>query len=315
VAAVDAQSRDLARHAVAGLRARGGTRIGEWLRLAHQLFAGHSAGLRHAILLTDGQNGESPGRLDQVLSLCTGVFSRDCRGVGTRWKVAELRKIAAALDGTVDIVADPAGLAADCTAMMGSSMSKQVADVAMRVWTPAIEDLTGRRAQAGPQTVHYPAGAWGVGECRDYHLRVRVRPGAVGQEMLAAWVSIVTGSPSGPRVHSQGLVRVIWTADEVLSATISPHVAHYTGQAELAQAIQDGLQARKQGDEQTATARLGRAVVLAAQSGHQDTVKLLAKVVDVVDAATGTIRLRSKVADADEMALDTRSTRTIRTRK
>jgi von Willebrand factor type A C-terminal domain len=76
---------------------------------------------------------------------------------------------------------------------------------------------------------------------------------------------------------------------------MSRHVAHYTGQAELAQAIQDGLEARKAGDE--------------------DTAKLLAKVVDVIDPATGTIRLKAKVADADEMALDTRSTKTVRARK
>jgi len=37
--------------------------------------------------------------------------------------------------------------------------------------------------------------------------------------------------------------------------------------------------------------------------------------VDVVDAATGTVRLKRKVDDADEMALDTRSTKTVRTRK
>jgi hypothetical protein len=328
LAVASAQSRDLARHAVAGLRARGGTRIGEWLQLAHRLFTGHGAGLRHAILLTDGQNGQSPRRLDQAISVCAGVFSCDCRGVGTGWKVAELRKIAAALDGTVDIVADPAGLAADFAAMMHSSMSKQVAGVALRVWTPvhadiqfvrqvapAIEDLAGRRVPTGPQTGDYPAGAWAAGESRDYHLGVRVRPGPAGQEMLAARVSVVTGSPSGPRVHGQGLVRAIWTADEALSAAISPQVAHYTGQVELAQAIQDGLRARRQGDEQTATARLGRAVALATQSGNQDTVRLLARVVDVVDAATGTVRLRSRVTDADEMTLDTRSVRTVRTRK
>jgi hypothetical protein len=140
---------------------------------------------------------------------------------------------------------------------------------------------------------------------------VQVKPGTVGQEMLAARVSVVTGQ----QVHGQGLVRALWTADEALSATISPHVAHYTGQAELAQAIQEGLQARKHGDEQTATARLGRAMALAAQSGNEDTVRLLAKVVDVVDAATGTVRLRKNITDADEMTLDTRSVRTIRTRK
>jgi hypothetical protein len=38
-------------------------------------------------------------------------------------------------------------------------------------------------------------------------------------------------------------------------------------------------------------------------------------VVDVVDAATGTVRLKKSVADADEMALDTRSTKTVRVKK
>ena len=37
----------------------------------------------------------------------------DCRGVGVDWEVAELRKVASALLGSVDIVADPANLAAD----------------------------------------------------------------------------------------------------------------------------------------------------------------------------------------------------------
>ncbi|HEY3952171.1 MAG TPA: hypothetical protein VGM53_02255, partial [Streptosporangiaceae bacterium] len=93
------------------------------------------------------------------------------------------------------------------------------------------------------------------------------------------------------------------------------HIAHYTGQAELAQVIQDGLEARKRGDEDLATAKLGRAVALAEESGNEDTAKLLARVVDVVDAATGTVRLKKRVDDADEMALDTRSTKTVRTRK
>jgi hypothetical protein len=100
-----------------------------------------------------------------------------------------------------------------------------------------------------------------------------------------------------------------------LSTRINSNVAHYTGQAELAQVIQDGLEARKQGDEELATAKLGRAVKLAQDSGNDDTAKLLAKVVDVVDAATGTVRLKRKVDDADEMALDTRSTKTVRTKR
>jgi hypothetical protein len=325
MAIADPASRAAAQRAATTLRASGGTAIGTWLRLACGIFETYPAQLRHAILLTDGKNQhETPDQLQAAIRRCEGVFSCDCRGVGTDWEVAELRKISTALLGSVDIVADPSGLTADFTAMMQNAMGKQVADVALRVWTPqsavvqfvkqvapTVEDLTGRRSQTGPQAGDYPTGAWGPGESRDYHVSVAVNPAGVGQEMLAARVSLVSGSD----VLGQGLVRAVWTDDEALSTKINPRVAHYTGQAELASAIQDGLEARKQGDEETATAKLGHAVKLAQQSGNEDTAKLLAKVVDVVDAATGTVRLKRSVADADEMALDTRSTKTVRVKK
>jgi hypothetical protein len=92
-------------------------------------------------------------------------------------------------------------------------------------------------------------------------------------------------------------------------------VAHYTGQGELAEVIQQGLAARKAGDLERATAKLGRAVALATVLGNEDTARLLANVVDVDDPVTGTVRLRSRVATADEMTLDTRSTRTARVRR
>ena len=41
-------------------------------------------------------------------------------------------------------------------------------------------------------------------------------------------------------------------------------------------------------------------------------MRLLQKVVEVDDPATGTVRLKRGVAAVDEMALDTRSTRTVR---
>jgi hypothetical protein len=107
----------------------------------------------------------------------------------------------------------------------------------------------------------------------------------------------------------------VWTDDTALSTKINREVAHYTGQAELAAAIQEGLEARKAGDVETATAKLGRAVQLATETGHTDTAKLLSKVVDVEDARTGTVRLKRKVETADEMTLDTRSSKTMRVRK
>ena len=111
--------------------------------------------------------------------------------------------------------------------------------------------------------------------------------------MLAARVSLILNPASGPQTHGQGLVRAIWTGHEALSTRISRHVAQYTGQAELAEAIQDGLEARKAGDDDIAAARLGRAVALAHQSGNEATASLLAK---VVGAVTGTVRLKAEVA-------------------
>lgn len=324
------RTREEAKRAVAGLRANGGTAMGVWLRLARQVFATSPATLRHAILLTDGKNQhETPEQLAEAIALCEGYFTADCRGIGTDWEVSEVRRISTGLLGTVDIVPDPAGLAADFEAMMRGAMSKHLPDVMLRVWTPqratvkfvkqvapAIEDLTGRRTESGPRSGDYPTGAWAPGESRDYHVGVEVPPAGLGQEMLAARISLVATGPQGTaEVLGQGLVRATWTDDEVLSTRISAGVAHYTGQAELATAIADGLAARQRGDDDEATARLGKAVQLAHEAGHEDTARLLSKVVDVVDEATGTVRLKKKVDAADEMALDTRSVKTVRVKK
>jgi von Willebrand factor type A C-terminal domain len=123
---------------------------------------------------------------------------------------------------------------------------------------------------------------------------VEVGPTAVGQEMLAARVSLIASTASGPQTLGQGIIRAIWTDDETLFLRISPDVARYTGQAELAQAIQEGMEARKLSDEDTAEARLGRAVQLAHQSGNQEMARLLTIVVDVIDPASGMVWLRRR---------------------
>ncbi|MFF7033127.1 vWA domain-containing protein [Streptomyces griseus] len=331
LAVADAQTKAQAKDALRKLSAGGGTAIGTWLRLADRLLNSADVSIRHGILLTDGRNEhEAPEDLRAALDSCAGRFTCDARGVGTDWEVKEVTGIAAALLGTADIVADPAGLAADFTRMMENAMGKEIADVALRLWTPVgveirfvkqvaptVADLTGRRTEAGPRAGDYPTGSWGD-ESRDYHVCVQVPEAGIGQEMLAARVSLILPDPSGagaPQTLSQGLVRAVWTDDMAASTSINPQVAHYTGQAELAQVIQQGLDARKSGDFDGATAKLGRAVQLASASGNQDTAKLLSKVVDVVDAATGTVRLKAKVAEADEMTLETRSTKTVRVKK
>ncbi|WP_033441209.1 VWA domain-containing protein [Saccharothrix sp. NRRL B-16314] len=320
----DAGTRAEAVAAVRKLSASGGTAFSNWLTLARQIAEQHPGAIRHALLLTDGENGDGRGVLEQAIEECVGVFSCDCRGIGTDWKVAEVRKIASALLGTVDIVANPENLAADFHAIMNSAMGKRVADVSLRLWTPKgaqvkfvkqvapeVEDLTAKRVQTGPLHGDYPLGAWGA-ESREYHVCVEVLTQAVGAEMLACRAMVVRGGSA--ETLAQGLIRAVWTDDDALSAKVSRKVAHYTGQSEYADAVEHGLAARRDGDERTATARLGRAVALATAAGDREKLDMLAKVVDVDDAATGTVRLKSKVSNEAEMELDIRSRRTSRIR-
>jgi len=321
LAVASADTRAAAREATGLLRAGGGTAIGSWLTLAKRLFEDAAGTIRHAILLTDGQNQhETDDEFRAALAGCEGRFQCDCRGIGTDWEVRELRQIASTLLGSVDMIAGPEDLVADFTAMMDAAMGKQASDVALRLWTPTgaevafvkqvapvIEDLTSRGKASGPLTVDYPTGAWGD-ESRDYHVWIDVPAHPAGSEMAAGRVSLVVDG----EVLSQALIRAVWTDDRGLSTRISREVAHYTGQTELMEAIQDGLAARRTGDEESATFRLGRAVQLAARSGNTTKLELLAAIVDVEDAATGTVRLKRHVADQDEMMLDTRSTKTLR---
>ena len=308
--------------AVRHLAAGGGTRMSTWLLAAAEQLAGRPGSVRHALLLTDGNNeGEPDAQLSAAVDACRGSFQCDARGVGTDWKPDQLRLIAGPLLGTVDIIPAPAGVADDFRSVIASAAGKGVAEATLRVWTPAtatIEfcrpvypqhaDLTtlARSDPAAPQVRDYPTGAWGD-ERRDYHLSVRVTPGAVNQRMLAARVGLVVG---GTKVAEANVV-ADWTDDEALAAVIDPAVAHYTGQSELADSVREGLRARAAGDETRATALLGRAVQLAAAT-NPDTMRLLRNVVAVDDEKQGTVRLLRGVRKEDEFALDTRSVRTTR---
>ncbi|MFC5380092.1 VWA domain-containing protein [Aquipuribacter nitratireducens] len=312
--------------AVRRLEPAGGTAMGTWLELTGRVFATvPSAAQRHAILLTDGRNEhETRSELDARLATVTGAFQCDCRGIGADWEVGEVRRIAQALLGTVDLIPTPAEMPAEFERLMRAAMARGVAAAELRVWTPQgaqvlfvrqvapeVEDLTARRTDVNPLTGGYPTGSWGD-ETREYHVAVRLAAAReVGSEQLAARVQLAVGG----EVRAQGLVKAMWTDDDALSARISPEVAHYTGQTELAAAIQDGLAAKAAGDEGTATAKLGRAVQLAAATGNDEATARLRKVVDIDEAATGKVRLKQAVERLDEMALDTASTKTSRVRR
>jgi hypothetical protein len=320
-ARADSDTRAEAISAVERVRAGGGTAIGSWLLEARDRLAPHKTSIRQGILVTDGRDeGETRDELYRAVCASQGVFQCDCRGVGTDWGVAELRWIASCLMGSVDIVADPHGMAADFESLMARAMGKRTADVRLRLWmprgatassvkqvSPEIADLTSRGVPIDDRSVEYPTGAWGD-ESRDYHVAIEVPPQPVGSEMLAARISLVVDGA----VASQSLVKATWTDDVAESTRLHPRVAHYTNQVELADAIADGLSARARGDVTTATMKFGEAAQRASRSGNTDTLRLLAGVVDVIDAPTGTVRLRGRADVADVMTLDTRSTRTVR---
>lgn len=325
MARMDATTRQQAIGAMAAFRADGGTAMGTWLTKATEVFDSvPQATQRHAILLTDGTNEhETPTQLTAAIAAASGRFQCDCRGLGSRWQIDEVRRISSALMGTVDLIPSPAEMAAEFSSLVRRSMARGVAGVDLRVWAPqgsqtlfvkqvapTLEDLTARRRQVNPLTSGFPLGAW-ADESRDYHVAVRLPAKSVGQEQLAARVQVVLGD----EVQTQALVKATWSADESLTTRIDDHVAQYTGKAELAQAIQDGLAAKAAGRDDEATSKLGRAVQLATANGDAEMTSRLRKVVEIDNAETGTVRLKKGADKLDEMALDTASTKTTRVRK
>jgi uncharacterized protein YegL len=319
------QNKQIADAQVRRVEAGGGTRMSTGLMMALSEFQKMPGALHYALFLTDGKNNEEDDlQVNYALTQAEPVFQCDCRGVGTDWQPKQLQKISQKLLGTAMIIPDPSGVEADFRAAIQNAMGRAVGGVRLRLWTPKsakilvckqmspeILVLTDRATQVDAQTQDFPTGAWGS-ESRDYYIALELAAGDIGDEMLGCRPSIVYQEAGQEVKATAPPIVVTWTDDEALSARINTQVAHYTGQAELAQAIQQGLEARAQGDVDAATHLFGRAAKLAHDSGNEDTTRRLAKVVDIVDAGEGTVRLKSAVAKADEMDLDLGSTRTSR---
>lgn len=316
-------TRSAAKAAISPLEADGGTAIGTWLDRARFIFEHTQAQTYHAILLTDGKNEhQQPSELARAVEACKGLFRCDCRGVGTDWVVNELRGIADALLGTVGLVAEPAGLEADFRSIIEATQATTLPQVKLRLWAPKgasieavreaapqVRDLTSSGVPLDERTTDYLLGDWAPGETRDYHVRIQRPPLEVGRKGAAGRVKLVLANGEET---SESTLEVTWTDDHELSTRIEAHVAHYTGQEELAQAIQEGLKALDEGDSGNATVKLGRAAKLAKESGHDDTLRLLGQVVDIDDAESGTVRLKPDAGKAEKMDLDVRSVRTQR---
>jgi len=342
LASVSTATRAAARDAVGGLNAGGGTAISTWLGQARRLFDTRPGAIKHALLLTDGRNeSEEAARLTSELEQCLGAFQCDCRGFGTDWDRAELQGIGDALLGTTDIIPNASQMEAEFEAIIQRAMSKRVGSVFISVLTPVaghvrffkqvspeVVDLTAMavwqqpvgpdgqwevvtRIDPGRPMINlYPTGAWADGEDRGYHVGLTVASQAVGpeNEVRAARIGVIVDGAMVTQVP----VRATWSDSLDATTRIDPELAHFTGQQELARSIEEGLAARRAGDYQTATYRLGRAASLAQAAGNRETTRLLLRVVDIEDPERGTVKLKTDVSKEDEMTLDTRSRRTVR---
>ncbi len=321
-----AANKVLAHRALQALQAGGSTAMSKGLALALREVKSCGASIASVYFQTDGDNGlNDSDALGPVLEQCKGAFQCDCRGIGTDWRPAELRQIAAALMGTADAVVDPAGLDEDLRSFLSRAMNKGIAGATLRLWSPKVVKITlGKQMspdildllplakRVDDKTLDIPLGAW-ASEARDYQLVFELPAGDIGDEMLACRAAIIYQGPTGEVKVPCDPIAVKWSADDGLTTRISKEVAHYTGQKELADSIQEGLEAKAQGDEDKATRLLGRAAQLAEQSGNQEITRRLRKVVDVVDAGAGTVRLK-KANKAADMELELGGTRTVRRR-
>ena len=169
--------------------------------------------------------------------------------------------------------------------MMRHAMAKAEADVRLRLWLPrgarsstssrcrpTIEDLAVRGVRLDDRTIDFPTGAWGD-ETRDYHLCIVVPPRATGEEMLAGRVSLIVDERGRGDLAREGGV-------DGRRGHVQPHQPsrrplHGAGRAGSGHRRGTGREGA--GDERAATIGLGRAAQLAAESGHDGTLRLLSR--------------------------------------
>jgi Mg-chelatase subunit ChlD len=321
-------AKEHATKAVRNLRADGGTAMSQGLAVARSVFTQAPDSIRQCIFLTDGKNeSERPSEVDLELNRCAGMFTCNCWGVGTDWKVGEVQDIARTLLGKASLIPTPEGIESAFRDAVRAAQRKSVRDVRLRVWTPAtaevisfeqvsptIEDVTASAEPLLGRVRQYRTGSWGAGEERDYRIRLRVKPGSVGDELLAARPSLLLRLDQDDVEVTSPAARVFarWTQDERLSVPLDPVVAHYHSEAQTALDIQEGLVASERGNLAVATELLGRAVRRANETSNAEMATRLEKVVDVVDAEKGEVTLKETVDPAATMDLQLESTTTRR---
>ncbi|HSV66956.1 MAG TPA: VWA domain-containing protein [Mycobacteriales bacterium] len=312
-AQVTPQTRAEAREAVAKLFASGGTAMGTWLSLARTLLDQHPTAVRHVLLLTDGKNeSEAPEQLERVLAQCEGQFVCDARGVGDDWEPRELQRIVSVLRGVADAVRTDSDLVDDFRKLTAAAQDRILPDLRLRITTlpfsrlrfvrqvhPTRSDLTEHCVKVAEGTMEVSTGSWGR-DRREYELCLELQPDGrpMGEDVLLATVRLAEVAATPP-------VQVLghWTSERVMSTRINSKRAYRAREDELGRAETAGCDAYNAGKLETATEEWGRAVKLAHELGGEESLERLGRVVNIIDRATGKVRLRDDVQKRDLLSL------------
>ncbi|MCQ0023693.1 VWA domain-containing protein [Streptomyces somaliensis DSM 40738] len=324
MAAASAEERRRATSALHGLPAGGGTCIGAWLDLAGRLLAERGAPIGHVLLLTDGRNehdGVMP--LDRVLDTWDGRFVCDAWGIGDGWDARELLGITRRLHGGAGAVREESALPGEYEKLTARLLTKTLPELTVEV-TPApgttvryLKQVFPTEADLEPAGPPGPGGAyrfttraWGD-ETRRYQLCLSADPtGRPRHEDLQLAV-VALAPPAGHtvRLPPPRPCVVHWTEDPALSRHTDTQVAHFQLYAQLGQAVAAAADAHRRGDREGAEHHLGRGVRLAHTVGAARPLADFQRLVEVLDATAGRVRLRAGLAPVDFEHLITSSSR------
>ncbi|GAA1033410.1 MULTISPECIES: VWA domain-containing protein [Amycolatopsis] len=304
------ETRAAAVAAVERFVAVGGTAMGTWLECARTLFASAPDAVRHAILLTDGNNqSQSAESLRRELDACEGQFVCDARGIGDGWQRAELVEIGRVLRGSVDSVVRDEDLVDDFRALMAAALAKVIPSARLRigvteqttlrfvkqVW-PSEYDLTSRCVPDGDGKAVLSLGSWSAGETREFQLAVEVSADTpeYGSDRMLAWVEVDGAADSAVPLLAH------WTHDPVAPTLVDPKVRRYTMHAELSEALVNADEAYAAGDHARAAREWGQAVEIATRTNNKEVLRRLARVVDTTGE---TVQLRPEVTRSELLNL------------
>ncbi|MFI6033553.1 VWA domain-containing protein [Streptomyces sp. NPDC051315] len=314
MARADARRRAEAEQAVHRLITGGGTCIGSWLDLSRRLLAEQAAPIGHVLLLTDGRNQHDELMpLSDVLEACAGRFVCDAWGIGDGWDGRELLRITGRLHGEASSVREEAALAREYEQLMRRLLAKRVPELVISVTPmagaevrylkqvfPTEVELAPDGAGRDDGALRFVTRAWGD-ETRRYQLCLSADPTGRprGEDLQLAVVALDLPGGDGVRLAPPQPCVVHWTDDPALSRHTDVQVEHFEQHQRLGEAVAAATDAHRRGERDLAEHHLGRAVHLAHTIGADQSLDRLGRLVEIVDAAAGRVRLRPGVAAVD----------------